>query len=168
MKAGPRAGRLETPHGAVPTPAFMPVGTQGTVKGLTPRDLTASGTRILLANTYHLMLRPGSGLIRERGGLHRFMAWSGPILTDSGGYQVFSLSQLRDLSEEGVRFQSHIDGSSHLLTPERSIEVQMNLGADLIMCFDECPPYPAPREAVAEATSRTSRWAGRSQAARIP
>jgi queuine tRNA-ribosyltransferase len=143
----------------------MPVGTAGAVKAVTARDLREVGARLLLANTYHLMLRPGDSLVAELGGLHGFTGWGGPFLTDSGGYQVFSLAGLRELSEEGVRFRSHLDGSSHLLTPERSIGVQMNLGADLIMAFDECPPFSAPHPAVAEATARTTRWAGRSRAA---
>ena len=160
-----RAGRLVTPHGTIETPAFMPVGTAGAVKAVTARDLRELGAAIILANTYHLMLRPGPGLIAELGGLHGFTGWGGPFLTDSGGYQVFSLSGLRHLGEDGVRFKSHLDGSSHLLSPERSIEVQQLLGADIVMAFDECPPYPAPREAVEEATARTSRWAERSLAA---
>jgi queuine tRNA-ribosyltransferase len=160
-----RAGRLVTPHGAVLTPAFMPVGTAGAVKAVTARDLGELGAEIILANTYHLMLRPGSDLVAELGGLHGFTSWRGPFLTDSGGYQVFSLAGLRHLGEDGVRFKSHLDGSSHLLSPERSIAVQEQLGADIIMAFDECPPYPAPREAVAEATARTTRWAERSMAA---
>jgi queuine tRNA-ribosyltransferase len=158
-----RAGLLRTPHGDVPTPVFMPVGTAAAVKAVIRRDLEDAGASIVLANTYHLMLRPGEDLIAELGGLHGFTGWSRPFLTDSGGYQVFSLAGLRHLSEEGVRFQSHIDGSSHLLTPERSVEVQMKLGADVVMAFDECPPFPAPREAVAEATARTTRWAARSR-----
>ncbi|HEY6553162.1 MAG TPA: tRNA guanosine(34) transglycosylase Tgt [Vicinamibacteria bacterium] len=160
-----RAGRLQTPHGAIDTPAFMPVGTAGAVKAVTARDLGELGAAIILANTYHLMLRPGAELVAELGGLHGFTSWRGPFLTDSGGYQVFSLAGLRQLSEEGVRFKSHLDGSMHLLSPERSIGIQELLGADVIMAFDECPPYPAPREAVAEATARTTRWAERSLAA---
>lgn len=159
-----RAGLLRTPHGEVETPAFMAVGTAGAVKAVTRRQLEELGAPMLLANTYHLMLRPGDELIRELGGLHGFTGWSGPYLTDSGGYQVFSLAGLRQLSEEGVLFQSHIDGSTHLLTPERSIEIQMNLGADLIMAFDECPPLPGSRDAVEAAASRTTRWALRSRA----
>jgi queuine tRNA-ribosyltransferase len=158
-----RLGRLRTPHGEVETPAFMPVGTAGAVKAVTARDVLEAGAQILLANTYHLMLRPGDGVVAGLGGLHGFTGWRGPWLTDSGGYQVFSLAGLRRLSEEGVAFQSHLDGSPHLLTPERSLEVQANLGADLVMAFDECPPWPAPREAVAEATARTTRWARRSR-----
>ena len=160
-----RAGRLETPHGSIDTPAFMPVGTSGAVKAVTARDLSELGAEIILANTYHLMLRPGPELVAELGGLHGFTSWRGPFLTDSGGYQVFSLARLRHLSEEGVRFKSHLDGSMHLLSPERSLEIQELLGADVIMAFDECPPYPAPREAVAEATARTTRWAERCLAA---
>ena len=160
-----RAGRLSTHHGEVETPAFMPVGTAGAVKAVLPRDLREAGAQIVLANTYHLMLRPGEDLVAALGGLHGFTGWSGPWLTDSGGYQVFSLSKLRHLTEEGVRFQSHLDGSPYLLTPERSMQVQMALGADVIMAFDECPPYPAPREAVEEATARTTRWARRSREA---
>jgi len=160
-----RAARLETPHGAVLTPVFMPVGTAGAVKAVLHRDLREIGARILLANTYHLMLRPGDALVAGLGGLHGFTGWDGPFLTDSGGYQVFSLAALRRLDDEGVRFQSHLDGSSHLLSPERSIEVQQNLGADIAMAFDECPPGAAPREVVAEATARTTRWAKRSREA---
>jgi queuine tRNA-ribosyltransferase len=160
-----RAGRLTTPHGVVDTPAFMPVGTAAAVKAVTRRDLEEAGAQIVLANTYHLMLRPGDALVRDLGGLHGFTGWPGPFLTDSGGYQVFSLAKLRHLSEEGVLFQSHLDGSRHALTPERSMEVQQNLGADIAMAFDECAPHPAPREAVAEATARTTRWAERSRAA---
>ena len=160
-----RAGRLTTPHGVVDTPAFMPVGTAAAVKAVTRRDLEEAGAQIILANTYHLMLRPGDELVRDLGGLHGFTGWPGPFLTDSGGYQVFSLAKLRRLTEEGVRFQSHLDGTAYLLTPERSMEIQHRLGADIAMAFDECPPYPAPREAVAEATARTTRWAERSRAA---
>jgi len=156
-----RAGRLVTPHGEVETPVFMPVGTAGAVKAVLHRDLREIGARILLANTYHLMLRPGDELIASLGGLHGFTGWDGPFLTDSGGYQVFSLASLRRIDEEGVRFRSHIDGTAHLLTPERSIEIQARLGADIAMAFDECPPGDAPREAIAEATARTTRWARR-------
>ena len=156
-----RAGLLKTPHGEITTPIFMPVGTAGAVKAVTREHLEAVRAQIVLANTYHLMLRPGDALIAELGGLHGFTGWPRPFLTDSGGFQVFSLSALRELTEEGVRFKSHLDGSSHLLTPERSMAVQENLGADIAMAFDECPPWPAPREAVAEATARTTRWAAR-------
>jgi queuine tRNA-ribosyltransferase len=143
----------------------MPVGTAGAVKAVTSRDVSEAGAQICLANTYHLMLRPGEELVASLGGLHGFTGWTGPWLTDSGGYQVFSLAKLRRLTEEGVRFQSHLDGSAHLLTPERSMQVQMALGADVAMAFDECPPYPAAREAVDEATARTTRWARRSREA---
>ena len=158
-----RAGRLTTPHGVVETPAFMPVGTAAAVKAVTARDLREAGAQIILANTYHLMLRPGDAVIAARGGLHGFTPWNGPFLTDSGGYQVFSLTALRKLTEEGVAFRSHLDGSAHLLSPERSMEIQRNLGADIVMAFDECPPYPAERDAVEAATARTTRWAARSR-----
>jgi queuine tRNA-ribosyltransferase len=160
-----RAGVLTTPHGVVETPVFMPVGTAAAVKAVRHRDLDEIGAQIVLANTYHLMLRPGDELIRDLGGLHGFTGFPRPFLTDSGGYQVFSLTALRKLDERGVVFQSHLDGSAHELTPERSVQVQMNLGADVIMAFDECPPWPAPRETVAESTARTARWAERSRAA---
>jgi queuine tRNA-ribosyltransferase len=160
-----RAGRLVTPHGEVETPAFMPVGTAGAVKAVVHRDLREIGAQILLANTYHLMLRPGDALVGRLGGLHGFTGWERPFLTDSGGYQVFSLASLRRIDDEGVRFQSHIDGTTHLLTPERSMEIQTNLGADIAMAFDECPPGDAAREEVAEATERTTRWARRCRAA---
>jgi queuine tRNA-ribosyltransferase len=165
-----RAGVLETAHGAVETPAFMPVGTAGAVKAVTPRDLEEVGAQIILANTYHLMLRPGDALVAAHGGLHGFTPWHGPFLTDSGGYQVFSLAALRKLTEEGVSFRSHLDGSPYLLTPERSMEIQRRLGADVVMAFDECPPADAPREAVLDATARTTRWAARSREAfaRLP
>jgi queuine tRNA-ribosyltransferase len=160
-----RAGRLVTPHGEVETPVFMPVGTAGAVKAVLHRDLREVGARILLANTYHLMLRPGDALVARLGGLHGFTGWDGPFLTDSGGYQVFSLAALRRLDEQGVVFRSHLDGSAHLLSPERSMQIQESLGADVAMAFDECPPGDAPREAVAEATARTTRWARRCRAA---
>ncbi len=143
----------------------MPVGTAGAVKAILQRDLGELGASIVLANTYHLMLRPGDALVAERGGLHGFTGWSRPFLTDSGGYQVFSLEGLRRISEEGVRFQSHLDGSAHMLTPERSMEIQMNLGADIVMAFDECPPSTATREIVEAATARTTRWAHRCRTA---
>jgi queuine tRNA-ribosyltransferase len=158
-----RAGRLLTTHGEVATPVFMPVGTAAAVKAVLHRDLAEIGARILLANTYHLMLRPGDALVASLGGLHGFTGWSGPFLTDSGGYQVFSLAALRKLDEEGVVFQSHIDGSEHLLSPERSMAIQQNLGADIAMAFDECPPGDAPRDLVEAATARTTRWARRSR-----
>jgi queuine tRNA-ribosyltransferase len=160
-----RAGCLATPHGEVETPAFMPVGTAGAVKAVLHRDLREIGARVLLANTYHLLLRPGDDLVARLGGLHGFTGWDGPFLTDSGGYQVFSLAALRKLDEEGARFQSHLDGTAHLLSPERSMEIQQNLGADIAMAFDECPPGDAPREVVAAATARTTRWARRSREA---
>ncbi len=161
-----RRGRLVTPHGVVETPAFMPVGTQGAVKSLTPADLRAVGAEIVLANTYHLFLRPGAGLVRELGGLHRFMAWDGPILTDSGGYQVWSLAALRTITEAGVRFRSHLDGGAeHLLTPELAVAVQHELGADVLHPLDECLPYPATRPEVEVALARTLRWARRARAA---
>ena len=154
-----RLGRLETPHGPVETPVFMPVGTQASVKTLDPGEVREVGSQIILCNTYHLYLRPGADVVREAGGLHRFMAWNGPILTDSGGFQVFSLASLRRIGEEGVTFRSHIDGSSHFIGPAESIRIQEALGADIIMAFDECPPYPAPREAVERAVARTVAWA---------
>jgi queuine tRNA-ribosyltransferase len=160
-----RRGRLVTPHGVVETPAFMPVGTRGTVRSLGPDDLVAAGAQIVLANTYHLFMRPGHALIRDLGGLHRFMAWPGPILTDSGGFQVWSLSKLRTIDEEGVRFRSPVDGSMHALTPEVSIEVQHALGADIIHPLDECLAHPATREETERSLERTLRWARRSQAA---
>ena len=161
---GARRGRLRTPHGAVETPAFMPVGTAGAVKAVTPRDLAAAGARIVLANTYHLHLRPGDELVARRGGLHRFMGWAGPILTDSGGYQVFSLAARRVIDEAGVRFRSHLDGSEHELTPESATDIQARLGSDIAMAFDECAPWPAPVDAVRESMERTLRWARRSRA----
>jgi queuine tRNA-ribosyltransferase len=160
-----RAGRLQTPHGAVLTPVFMPVGTAGAVKAVLHRDLVEIGAQILLANTYHLMLRPGDALVASLGGLTGFTGWKGPFLTDSGGYQVFSLAALRRLDEAGVRFRSHVDGSPHFLSPERSMEIQQNLGGDIAMAFDECPPGDSPREVVQEATERTTRWAERSRSA---
>ena len=160
-----RCGTLRLPHGVVETPAFLPVGTQGTVKGLTPRQVSETGAQMILANTYHLALRPGSDIVREAGGLHAFCAWDGPILTDSGGYQVFSLADLNKIDENGVTFRSHIDGEQIRLTPERSIEIQNDLGADIIMAFDECAPYPASHEEVAVAVDRTARWAERSRGA---
>jgi queuine tRNA-ribosyltransferase len=160
---GARRGRLTTAHGAIETPAFMPVGTQGAVKGVTHRDLDALGAEILLSNTYHLYLRPGDDLIARRGGLHRFIGWTKPILTDSGGYQVMSLSELTKTTEEGVRFKSHLDGSTHMLTPERSIQVQRLLGSDIVMAFDELVPTTSPVDAQAEAMERSMRWARRSR-----
>ena len=161
-----RLGHLITTHGEVETPCFMPVGTQGTVKAMLPRDLRDLGCQILLGNTYHLYLRPGHEVIRALGGLHRFMGWDGPILTDSGGYQVFSLGAMRKISEEGAQFQSHLDGSSHLLTPEKAVEIQEALGSDIAMTLDECIPSDAAREYVRASTARTIRWAQRCAAAR--
>ncbi len=158
---GARLGRLTTPHGVIDTPAFMPVGTAGTVKGLTQQALTELGVQILLGNTYHLYLRPGHERIRNLGGLHRFMSWPGSILTDSGGFQVFSLAELRKISDEGVVFRSHLDGSEHFLTPEKSIEIQQALGSDIAMVFDECIEYPADHARAADAMKRTTAWARR-------
>jgi queuine tRNA-ribosyltransferase len=141
-----RLGRLTTPHGVVETPTFMPVGTQATVKGLLPEQLRAAGVQMVLANTYHLALRPGAELIAQLGGLHRFMGWDGPILTDSGGYQVFSLAAIRRIGDYGVEFRSHVDGSLLTLTPERAVEIQELLGSDIAMCLDECPPFDAGRQ----------------------
>ena len=153
-----RRGVFSTPHGDVPTPAFMPVGTQGTVKGLSMDEVSAVGARMVLANTYHLYLRPGHELVRSLGGLHAFMRWDGPILTDSGGFQVFSLAQIREVRDDGVIFQSHIDGSRHTFTPESVMEVQRALGADVIMAFDECPPGGADHALALAANERTLRW----------
>jgi queuine tRNA-ribosyltransferase len=163
-ESGARAGQFHTPHGMIPTPVFAPVGTQATVKAMRPVDLDELGATLVLANTYHLYLRPGDEIIRELGGLHRFMAWDGPILTDSGGFQVYSLSKTRKISSAGVTFQSHLDGSSHHFTPEKSISIQENLGADIIMAFDECPP-PDDRDYVQESLDRTHAWAVRSREA---
>ena len=158
-----RRGRMTTARGVVDTPAFLPVGTQGAVKAVTPEELTACGAQIVLANTYHLSLRPGHELIRELGGLHRFMNWSGPILTDSGGFQVFSMEGLRTVDEEGATFRSHIDGSLKHLTPEASMEIQSALGSDVAMVLDHCPALPAAPAAVEAAVARTTRWAQRSR-----
>ncbi|WP_088347465.1 MULTISPECIES: tRNA guanosine(34) transglycosylase Tgt [Rhodomicrobium] len=160
-----RLGEITTSRGAIRTPAFMPVGTAGTVKAMLTDSVKATGADILLGNTYHLMLRPGAERVARLGGLHRFMNWTGPILTDSGGFQVMSLSQLRKISEQGVTFQSHIDGASHTLTPERSIEIQTLLGADIQMQFDECTPFPATSEAARSSMELSLRWAERSRAA---
>jgi queuine tRNA-ribosyltransferase len=159
-----RLGTLETPHGVVQTPAFMPVGTQGAVKAALHRDVADCGAEIILGNTYHLFLRPGDELIARRGGLHRFIGWDRPILTDSGGFQVFSLAERRVITEEGAEFQSHLDGSRHLFTPERTVDIQARLGSDIAMVFDECLAYPATREAAAESMQRSVRWAGRCRA----
>lgn len=160
-QTGARLGRLHTPHGIIETPIFMPVGTQATVKAMTPEELKEMEAQIILSNTYHLYLRPGHELVKEAGGLHKFMNWDRPILTDSGGFQVFSLGDLRKITEEGVTFQSHIDGSKHFLSPEKVMEIENALGADIIMAFDECAPYPADREYVKNSLERTTRWAVR-------
>ena len=160
---GARRGQLSTPHGVIETPVFMPVGTAATVKGLTQEALETLGAKIILANTYHLYLRPGHALIRKLGGLHEFMSWNGAILTDSGGYQVFSLSELRKITDEGVRFRSHLDGSEHLLTPEKAAEIQLALGSDIAMVLDECIETPAPRNIAEAALKRTTDWARRAR-----
>jgi len=160
-----RAGRMRTAHGEAETPCFMPVGSLGTVKGMAPEELRAMGTQAVLANTYHLMLRPGSELIAKLGGLHRFMAWDGPILTDSGGFQVYSLARLCRLEDEGVEFRSHWDGSLHRLSPERAMKIQSQLGSDIAMALDDCPALPSPRSRLIEAVRRTVAWARRSRAA---
>ena len=158
-----RRGVMTTAHGDVETPCFMPVGTHGAVKGVTARDLEGLGAEIMLSNTYHLYLRPGDGLIARRGGLHRFMGWTRPILTDSGGYQVFSLSERRTINEEGAEFRSHLDGSSHLLTPEKATDIQAQLGSDVAMVLDECVAHPDDPCAARESMERTLRWAGRAR-----
>lgn len=160
-QSGARLGKLYTPHGIIDTPIFMPVGTQATVKAMTPEELKAMDARIILSNTYHLYMRPGHELIKKAGGLHKFMNWDRAILTDSGGFQVFSLGHLRKIKEEGVDFRSHLDGSKHFISPEKAIEIQNALGADIIMSFDECAPYPADRDYVKKSLERTSRWAKR-------
>ncbi|KNX41901.1 Queuine tRNA-ribosyltransferase [Roseovarius tolerans] len=160
-----RTGVISTPRGEIRTPAFMPVGTAATVKAMMPESVAATGADILLGNTYHLMLRPGAERVANLGGLHRFMNWQKPILTDSGGFQVMSLAGLRKLTEAGVTFRSHIDGSKHELTPERSMEIQRLLGSDIVMCFDECPALPASDKAVAESMQLSMRWAARSKEA---
>lgn len=157
-RTGARAGIIHTPHDSFPTPIFMPVGTQASVKGISPDELRDLGAGIILSNTYHLFLRPGMDLIREAGGLHKFMHWDRAILTDSGGFQVFSLGDLRKITEEGVTFRSHIDGSKKFLSPEVSMEVQMALGSDIVMAFDECVPYPADYNYAKQSTERTIRW----------
>jgi queuine tRNA-ribosyltransferase len=156
---GTRLGRLETDHGIVETPAFMPVGTQGTVKTLSSSDLEEIGAGIILANMYHLYLRPGADVIEGAGGIHRFMSWNGPVLTDSGGYQVFSLADLSRISDEGVEFKSHLDGSSHFFTPGRVVDVQLAIGSDIMMALDQCTSYPCDRPTAEEAVRRTSLWA---------
>ncbi len=160
-QSGARLGRLHTPHGIIETPIFMPVGTQATVKTMTPEELKGMNAQIILSNTYHLFLRPGHKLIEKAGGLHKFMNWDRPILTDSGGFQVFSLGPLRKISEEGVEFRSHLDGSKHFISPEIAVEIQNSLGSDIMMAFDECAPYPADYDYVKNSLERTTRWAKR-------
>ena len=163
---GGRLGEITTPHGSFPTPAFMPVGSQGSVKALAPSDLQEIGTEILLCNAYHLYLRPGTEVVREVGGLHRFMGWEGPILTDSGGFQIVSMSALQKVEPEGVEFRSHLDGSLHFLTPEKVVQIQEELGADIMMTLDDCPPYPASLDEVKAAVALTAQWAQRSRGAK--
>ena len=157
-RTGARAGILHTPHGDILTPTFMPVGTQATVKGVTPASLKDAKTQIILANTYHLLMRPGDELVKSAGGLHKFMAWDRPILTDSGGFQVFSLAKLNKIKDDGVQFNSHVDGSLQFITPERAMQIQNNLGADIIMAFDECSPYGADKVRADDAMRRTLKW----------
>ena len=159
--SGARRGVVHTPHGDIQTPVFMPVGTQATVKSMTPEEVKDLGAQIILANTYHLYLRPGEKIVREAGGLHKFMNWDKPILTDCGGFQVFSLSELRTISEDGVEFRSHLDGSKHMFTPEKVMQIEEDLGADIIMSFDECCPYPSTYEYTKNSMERTTRWAVR-------
>ncbi|WZY00872.1 tRNA guanosine(34) transglycosylase Tgt [Bacillus sp. FSL W7-1360] len=160
-QSGARLGRVHTPHGSFETPMFMPVGTMATVKTLSPEDLKEVGAEIILSNTYHLWLRPGEDIIRQAGGLHKFMNWNGPILTDSGGFQVFSLSNLRKITEEGVQFRHHLSGEKLFLSPEKAMQIQHALGSDIMMAFDECPPYPAEYEYMKASVERTTRWATR-------
>ena len=164
-QTGARLGIVHTPHGSFETPAFMPVGTQATVKTMSPEELKEVGSGIILSNTYHLWLRPGQDIIKEAGGLHKFMNWDRPILTDSGGYQVFSLSKFRKIEEEGVHFRHHLNGSKLFLSPEKAMEIQNDLGSDIMMAFDECPPFPATYEYMKSSVERTSRWAERCLAA---
>jgi len=160
-QTGARLGKVHTPHGSYDTPAFMPVGTQATVKTMSPEEIKEMGANIILGNTYHLWLRPGHEVIKEAGGLHKFMNWNGAILTDSGGFQVFSLSDLRKIEEEGVHFRNHLNGDKLFLSPEKAMEIQNALGSDIMMAFDECPPYPATYEYMQQSVERTSRWAER-------
>src|ERR1700676_4842062 len=156
-----RCGRLATTHGVIDTPAFIPVGTQGSVKAMSPRELREVNTQIILGNTYHLFVRPGLDVIKHFGGLHKFMNWDGPILTDSGGYQIFSLAKLRKITEEGVHFQNHVDGTPAFISPEIAMEIQATLGSDIAMVLDECVPWPCERDYAAQSTEMTSRWAKR-------
>lgn len=160
-QSGARLGKLHTPHGSIDTPVFMPVGTQATVKTMSPDELKEIGAQIILSNTYHLFLRPGHEIVEEAGGLHRFMNWDRAILTDSGGFQVFSLSDLRKITEEGVEFRSHLSGDKLFISPEKATQIQNSLGADIFMAFDECAPYPAERDYVKKSLERTTRWAER-------
>lgn len=166
-QSGARIGEFITPHGVIETPVFMPVGTKATVKSMAPFELEEIGAQIILSNTYHLYLRPGSKLIKKAGGLHKFMNWNHPILTDSGGFQVFSLSGFREIMEKGVDFQSHIDGSKHFISPEKAMKIQNELGADIIMAFDECAPWPADYDYVQKSMERTLRWAERCKMAHL-
>ncbi|OCT14959.1 tRNA guanosine(34) transglycosylase Tgt [Paenibacillus pectinilyticus] len=160
-QSGARLGRVHTPHGVIETPAFMPVGTQATVKTMSPEELKTMDAQIILSNTYHLFIRPGHEIVKEAGGLHKFMNWDRPILTDSGGFQVFSLSNMRKITEEGVQFKSHLNGDKLFLSPEKAMEIQNALGSDIMMAFDECPPFPAEYEYVKKSLERTTRWAER-------
>ncbi len=160
-QSGARLGVVHTPHGDIPTPIYMPVGTQATVKAMTPREMEEINTKIMLSNTYHLHLRPGEELVKEAGGIHKFMSWNKPVLTDSGGFQVFSLAALRKITEEGVSFRSHLDGSKRFISPEVSMDIQMALGSDIAMAFDVCSPYPCDHKTAKEAMHRTHRWAER-------
>ena len=162
-KSKARIAKLKTAHGDIETPCFMPVGTQGTVKTLTPRDLKEAGSQMILSNAYHLYIRPGVPVVKSLGGLHRFMGWDGPILTDSGGFQVFSLARLRKVTDEGVRFNSHFDGKEHFLTPESVVKIQQDLGSDIAMVFDECPPYTEDKKLIKEAVDRTILWSKRAK-----